>query len=1028
VSVGEEPLLTIAVQNVGGAPTKGPIEVSDVLSGGLVALKDEESFNSKVDEISSEEFVPVGPTACELGASLKCVSAGPIMPGAQLFLIVRFEIPSTAMGTLTGSISVSGGGASGTVHAEQRMTVGPIGPFEFTEAAVGLLNVDGSVDSQAASDPAEYTTTLHWKSFSSRFQKTSWVTAPVAHFKDVVTHLPPGMIGNPSVTPVLCRADQLAESPEGYHISNCPAESQIGIARVELKHEPVIVALYNLVPPYGVATELGFSFFRVNVLLDAYVRPGDHGIDIVSRETSTSAPVLGAEITVWGNPADSSHDPYRDTCLENPFYEGPNGMICPASAPSKAFLRTPTSCSGEPLAFGAESNSYEKEDEWAKASFDGPTMKGCEAVPFWPSIAAEPTSTVASSPTGVSVKLSLPQTQNAHALATADLKKAVVTLPEGMAINPSSADGLQVCDDAQLHLESNAPAECPDGSKIGTVLLHTQLISEPLEGSVFLRPQNSSDPMSGEMFRMAIELRDDARGLDFKIPGQVQADPVTGRLTTTFDDNPQFPFEDISLQFKSGARAPLVTPASCQAQTTLANLYSWAQPDVPVHRASSFELTSGPEGSPCPGATLPFSPSLNAGVSNVEAGAFTPFLVTFLRKDSDQGIQRVSVKMPPGLLGSLGEVSLCSEAQANAGTCDQASEIGSVTVGVGAGPTPFYVTGGKVFITGPYRGAPFGLSVVVPAKAGPFDLGTVVVRSTIEVDPHTAQITVTTDPLPQIVKGVPVNIRLVNVTVNRPRFIVNPTNCDPLSVAGAITGGQGTVAHLENRFQVTNCTSLGFKPKFTVSTSGKTSRTNGASLIAKIDEGINDKELIAKAKVSLPKQLVARLTTLQKACPAATFEANPAACPPGSRIGTARATTPVLPVPVTGPMYFVSHGGETFPNLVIVLQGDNVTVDLVGDTFINPKTSITSTTFKNLPDVHVNTFELILPQGPNSALAANGNLCNARLKMPTTFIAQNGAKIRQATPITVSGCPKHKAKKARKAKRARKAGRHRKRR
>ncbi len=905
----------------------------------------------------------------------------------------------------------------GSETVEQKIGIGSPGPFGFSLAAAKILTTASQPATQAASAPADFTTSLRWRSFQSQiFGDVLPVIAPVERFKEVVTHLPPGLIGNPSATPALCTPDELGESGATPNTPACPLDSQVGVATVYLSGyagvEPFFVGLFNMVPPYGVATELGFEVIGTDILLYAYVRPGDHGIDIVARDTSTSAPITGVEITAWGDPSSPIHDGERGPCLES-NRSGANGLLCPTSAPQKAFLRNPTSCSDAPLQFGVESNTYEKLETWASKSFTGPTMTGCDLVPFAPNITVDPTGTASNSPTGVSVKLSLPQNQNPEGLAEADLKKAVVTLPEGMAINPSSADGLEVCDDAHLHLDSNTPAECPDGSKVGTVLLHTQLIPNPIEGSIYLRPQASSDPMSGEMFRMVIELRDDSHGLDFKIPGQIQANPVTGRLTTTFDSNPQFPFEDISLQFKSGARAPLVTPASCTIQTTEASLYSWAQPDVAVHRDSSFQLTSGPNGAACP-PPVPFNPSFTAGVGDVEAGSYTPFLTTFSRSDADQSMQRVSVKMPKGLLGSLVGLPLCPEAQANAGTCSAESQLGTTTAGAGAGPTPFYVTGGKVYVTGPYEGAPFGLSVVVPAKAGPFDLGTVVVRAKVEVDIHTAQLTVTTDPLPQVVGGVPVNLRLVNVTINRPHFTYNPTDCNHTEVTGTMTGGQGATATLSKGFQVTNCASLGFKPGFKVSTSGKTSRANGASLDAKLvypKAPLGTQANIAKVKVSLPKQLPSRLTTLQKACTAETFQANPAACPAASRIGMATATTPVLPVPLTGPVYFVSHGGEAFPDLVVVLQGYGVTIDLVGSTFIS-KAGITSTTFKTIPDVPVGTFELKLPQGKYSALAATGNLCKTTLKMPTTFTAQDGTQLNQATPITVTGCIKHKAKKA----------------
>ncbi len=1008
MAAGENVRLHLVVQNVGNSVTSGPIVVTDTTDPGIGPV----SYLGET-EISTFLNLEIYPSTCESnGLKLTCSNPSSLPPDARLDILVSIPIPTGASGSHVNVMSVSGGGMQGSETVEQKIGIGPPDPFGFSLAAATFLTTDRQPAAQAASVPADFTTSLRWRTFGSPiYGGILSVIAPVERFKDVVTHLPPGLIGNPSATPALCTPDELGESGATPNTPACPLDSQVGVATVYLEGKSTFVGLFNMVAPYGVATELGFEVAGTDILLYAYVRPGDHGIDVVTRDTSTSAPVTGVDVTVWGDPSSPIHDGSRGPCLES-NRRGAGGLLCPSTVPQKAFLRNPTSCSGVPLQFGVESNTYEKLETWASKSFTGPTMTGCDLVPFSPSITVDPTGTASNSPTGVSVKLSLPQSQNPEGLAEADLKKAVVTLPEGMAINPSSADGLEVCDDAHLHLDSNTPAECPDGSKVGTVLLHTQLIPNPIEGSIYLRPQASNDPMSGEMFRMVIELRDDSHGLDFKIPGQIQANPVTGRLTTTFDNNPQFPFEDISLQFKSGARAPLVTPASCTTQTTEANLYSWAQPDVAVHRDSSFQLTSGPNGSACP-PPVPFNPSFSAGVGDVEAGSYTPFLATFSRSDADQSMQRVSVKMPKGLLGSLVGLPLCPEAQANAGTCGAESQIGTMTAGAGAGPTPFYVTGGKVFMTGPYEGAPFGLSVAVPAKAGPFDLGIVVVRAKVEVDVHTAQLTVTTDPLPQVVEGVPVNLRLVNVTINRPHFTYNPTDCNHAEVTGTMTGGQGATAALSKGFQVTNCASLGFKPGFKVSTSGKTSRANGASLDAKLvypKAPLGTQANIAKVKVSLPKQLPSRLTTLQKACTAETFQANPAACPAASRIGMATATTPVLPVPLTGPVYFVSHGGEAFPDLVVVLQGYGVTVDLVGSTFIS-KAGITSTTFKTVPDVPVGTFELKLPQGKYSALAANGNLCNAKLTMPTSFVAQDGAQLNQATPITVTGCAKHKSKK-----------------
>jgi hypothetical protein len=1001
------------IENVGDQTSTGAITLTVTTSPGLEAPPP----NYFETSIRYPEGIYGVPSSCETtGSTLTCTITAELPPGTWVLAGSGWgaKLEAAASGTVHYTATASGGGTASPATFEQDVVVESPRPFGIHDLEASLMDSFREPVTQAGADPAEFTTTTNLQSATEKWFGFVPVAFPGENVKDITVHLPAGLVGNPTAVPT-CPASELAQVPSSQVISLCPDSSQVGIAYVGLSYIGVVsTPIYNMIPPPGAATQLGFQLAKTVVLLDAYVRPGDRGIDVVSRNTESTIALLSAEISIWGDPSAPQHDRLRGACMDSNgiFPLGATGRVCPSTLHEKtAFLRLPTSCSGEPLPFDGEGNSWLKQGVFSHASFAGPTMTGCERVPFSPTIFTQPTATAADSPTGVAVQLSVPQSSNPEGLAEGDLKKAVVRLPEGMTLNPSSADGLQACDDAHLKLGSNEPASCPDGSKVGTVLLHTPLLENPIEGFVWLRTQNSSDPASGEMFRLAIELRDDRHGIDIKVPGGVSADPVTGRLTSTFDNAPQLPFSDMTLHFKSGARAPLTTPFSCQTQTTEADLYPWARPETPVHTDMSFSLASGPEGLPCQ-AGRPFNPSFNAGVSSVQAGGFTPFLSTFSRKDVDQSMDRVSVKLPKGLLGSLIGLPLCPEAQANAGTCDKASEIGTVTAGAGDGPTPFYVTGGHVYMTQSYEGAPFGLSVVVPAKAGPFDLGQVVVRAKVDVDVHTAQLAVTTDPLPRIVGGVPVNLRLVNVTVNRPNFTYNPTSCDPSEVSAAITGGQGTVANISNRFQVTNCGALSFKPQFSVSTSGKTSRQNGASLTAKLNypRGPQGTQAnIAKVKVSLPKQLPSRLTTLQKACAAATFEANPAACPAASRIGAATAITPVLPVPLSGPVYFVSHGGEAFPDLVVVLQGYGVTVNLVGTTFIS-KAGITSTTFKQVPDVPVGSFVLKLPQGPSSALAANGNLCTSKLIMPTTFIAQDGTEMRQNTRITTTGCAKHKVK------------------
>jgi hypothetical protein len=525
-------------------------------------------------------------------------------------------------------------------------------------------------------------------------------------------------------------------------------------------------------------------------------------------------------------------------------------------------------------------------------------------------------------------------------------------------------------------------------------------------------------------------------------------------------NNPELPFTDFVLHFYGGPRAVFVNPSACGPATTSIDLTPWSAGPGGTGDAtpiSTFDVSFDGLGGACP-FPVPFNPSFTAGTSSIQAGGFSPFSATFSRNDADQRVDHVQVKTPPGLLGTLANVPLCGEPQASEGTCSAASQIGHVTVGVGSGAAPLYLPipgrpPNPVYLTGPYKGAPFGMTFVIPAIAGPYNLGTVVVRAAINVDPNTAVLTVTSDPLPTIIDGIPIQVKTIDVLIDRPDFVFNPTNCSPMSIGGSMTSREGSTASFSSPFQVTGCGDLAFKPVFKVSTSGKTSKARGASLDARVNfpkGALGTQANIAKVKVELPKQLPSRLTTLQKACPAATFDANPGGCPAASVIGVVKAVTPTLPDVLSGPVYFVSHGGAAFPDLVIVLQGDGVRVDLTAATFIS-KAGITSSTFKTIPDVPVSSFELYLPEGPYSALAANTNLCNvtstttvkrtvttkvhsrtvhrriashvtrpATLQMPTEFVAQNGAVLRQNTQIGVTGCATP-AKKARKARKARKA-------
>jgi hypothetical protein len=554
-------------------------------------------------------------------------------------------------------------------------------------------------------------------------------------------------------------------------------------------------------------------------------------------------------------------------------------------------------------------------------------------------------------------------------------------------LSPSAADGLLACSQAQIGLENANKPTCPDASKVATVTIKTPLLPDPLEGEVYLAaPQNFAGPLEnpfGSLIALYLVAEDPTAGVLVKLAGQTTPDPVTGQLVTTFEDTPQLPFSDLELHFFGTARAPLSTPALCGAYTTESSFTPWSG-TPPVAPSSTFQIISGPNGTPC-ADRQPFAPGFQAGTTNLQAGAFTPFTLTMTRPDGDQTLGRVSMQMPPGLLGTLSSVKLCPEPQASLGTCGEESLIGHTIVSAGLGNDPYTVTGGKVYITTAYGGGQYGLSIVNPAAAGPFVLDEgrpVVVRASISVDPHTAALTIVSGPLPTILDGIPLQIQRVNVTAERPGgFTFNPTNCTKMAINGRLGSSEGASAPVSSPFQVADCANLKFAPKFAVSTAGKTSKPKGASLSVKLTypqapEGTYAN--ITRVKVDLPKQLPSRLTTLQKACTNAQFNANPAGCPSASMIGFATVHTPILGAPLSGPAIFVSHGGEAFPSLIMVLQGDGVKLDLVGTTFIS-KAGITSSTFKTVPDAPVGSFELNLPEGKFSALAANGNLCKSKL-------------------------------------------------
>ncbi len=874
-----------------------------------------------------------------------------------------------------------------------------------------LASQPGELAVQAGSHPYSWTTTIVFNhKVPDLAQKEAGITAvPDGDPQDVDVDLPFGMTANPTATATKCKEDELEVT------ATCPSSSVVGedfyrLGALGLEDSSPV---YNMETPTDEPAELGFAVVGGEAIVHIIgkVRTGEnYGFAAEVPDVEQGVEFWANTITLFGEPP----------------------------AASRPFLTLPTSC-GAPLTATITANSWQEPGE-----FLSPTVAtnerekipaivtGCGKLHFTPRLEVQTTTRAANSPTGLNVELSVPQEEGPERLVEADARDTTVTLPAGMAVSPGVADGgLGACTPQEIELTNGEKPSCPPSAKIATAKVETPLLEQPLEGSVYLAqqgvnlfPQEVSNPF-GSLAALYLVL--EGRGVVVKIPGEVSLDPVTGQLTVRFGENPaveganpavsghlllpEIPFSHLKLAFFGGPRAALVTPPTCGTYTVTSSMTPYSAPESgpPAAPNSSFEINER-----CNGGQL--NPSFVAGTEDNQGGAFSALTVRLSRTEQaepEQELDRIQVRTPPGLSARLADVPLCAEPQAELGTCAQASLIGHVTAGVGAGADPLYVTG-RVFLTGPYDGAPFGLSIVVPAVAGPFDLGTVIERAAINIDPHTAAVTVTSMPLPRILDGIPLQIRTVAVSIDREHFIFNPTNCAPMSIDATATGVLGASVLLSSRFQVANCATLGFAPKFKVTVSGRTSYAGGTSLDAKITYPAGVQANIARVKVELPKQLPARLKTLQKACVAAVFEANPASCPAASVVGIARATTPVLPVGLGGPVYFVSHGGEAFPDLVVVLQGDGVRDDLVGSTFIS-KANITSSTFKSVPDVPVSSFELYLPAGPDSALTANGNLCEGGLTMPTTFVAQNGAEIHQRTAIAVSGCPKGKQKKAKKA-------------
>jgi hypothetical protein len=1024
--------------NIGGAATDGsPIVLIDTLPADLTVKDVALVLRSSMDGTGTHDFgaslcVTEKPAASEI---VRCTipeelpetpSPTLVQPSEPLRLVIQVSTPAEAAGrSLANTAQVQGGGAgavSTVSHNEANQEPAPAGFMDFRSP---LLGADGLPVQQAGSHPYQYL---------NSFAVNTRPVAPggIGEFrpaggdvKDIEVELPPGLVGDPTATS-RCTAQQFNTSHTvntdfgaTFTQNECPDGSAVGmvvVQQLEGHGETVPLPLYNLVPPKGMPAQFGFQILGAPFYIDTALRTGgDYGITATLRNATEVNRVTAADVMVWGVPADAAHNALRGDCLNPVPQLFPFSLdSCPAGLAIEPFLRLPTSCDA-PLATRMSFDTWTDIGGFVHATSTEAAPVNCAPLDFSPAISAVPHTTVADSPSGLRFQLHLPQSRDPTLLAEADLRDAVVALPEGVTVNPSSANGLAACSPAQVGLEEPGPAHCPDASKIGAVEIDTPLLDHPVEGGVYVATQNDNPFHS--LLAIYIAVDDPQSGVVVKLAGHVVADPLSGRLTTRFDDNPQLPFETLTVELFDGPRAPLRTPATCGRYEIATALTPWSAPESGPDASPSdaFAVGSAPGGGPCAAnaAAQPHRPSFSAGALVPAAGAFSPFLLRMRREDGSQNVGRVEALMPPGLSGKLAGIPYCPEtllaaAATRAGlteraapSCPAASEVGEVRVGAGAGPSPVFVTG-RIFLAGPYKGAPLSLAIVTPAVAGPFDLGTVVVRAAVRVDPDSARVSVASDPIPAILQGIPLDVRSIAVDVDRREFTLNPTSCEPKAVAADAVSLLGASAALSDRFQVAGCRGLPFQPRLSIRLSGGVRRTGHPGLRAVLKARPGDAN-VGRAVVSLPHSEFLDQGNIRTICTRVQFGASQ--CPPASVYGHAVAQTPLLDEPLQGPVYLRSSDNP-LPDLVAVLRGPErqpIEVRLVGR--IDSIRSGIRTTFAAVPDVPVSRFALTMQGGPKKGLLVNStDVCGARYRAKATFTGQNGGRLTLRPPLRNSRC------------------------
>jgi hypothetical protein len=997
---GGEGAINLVVANTGNGSSAGAVTVVDTLPAGITATSAGDGY---LWQCSGTSVVTCTNDPVNNPSIAPTLAADSIIP-------ISVSVDPSAVGNGMSSVEISGGGAVGSPPTRFEIPVGA------QRAGFGLVPdslfadsfaENGTVDTQAGGHPFAAATEFALDTAMGPGAFFGTGPYPDQRLKDVVANLPLGFVGNPQAAPTCQRSDfnRIAGDPTA-----CPAAAQVGSALVTISAlrggQPFLgtpVPIFNLPPRKGEAAAFGFVVAGVSVTLSAKVRSDDYGVSVTVSNVSEGLLLFAQRLRLWGVPAASSHDSER-LCED-----GTARCSYSLPTPRRALLTSPTSCTG-PQSTGFELDSWQAPSDFKRYTAKTKLgLSGCERLPFDPSVTVKPTTGAADSPSGLNVDVHIPQgtLEDPGALAQAHLKKAVISLPRGISVNPASASGLGSCSAVQVDLRGPDPAACPDSSKLGSVEIDTPLLDHPVKGGIYLA-QQKANPF-GSLLALYLAIDDPQTGTVIKLPGKIESDAGSGQVTATFDQNPQLPFEDLQVEFFGGPRASLITPPSCGTYTTEASFTPWSG-TPPVSSNSPFQITSGPNGQPCPKGG--FDPKLSAGTTNPVAGDYSPFVLKLSREDGTQRLSTITAKLPKGLVGKLKGIPYCPDSalagiptaegtgagQLVSPSCPAASQVGTVSVGAGAGPSPFYVNTGKAYLAGPYKSAPLSLAIVTPALAGPFDLGNVLVRTALRVDPETAQITAVSDPLPTILHGIPLDLRDVRVSVDRDGFTLNPTSCDPMKVASTITGVGGASASPSDRFQVGSCERLGFQPKLSLSVKGGTKRHDFPKFKAVLSASKGEAN-IGKVSVKLPHSEFLEQGHIGTVCTRPQFAAEQ--CPAKSIYGYAKAWTPLLDRPLEGPVYLRANGGEReLPDLVAALHGQ-IDVDLAG--YIDSVHGQIRNRFNLVPDAPVSRFVLEMKGGKKGLLVNSANLCRSTNRATVKMDGQNG-KVDDFSPVLRNSC------------------------